>query len=123
MIKEGEAQGVKPRSMSSCKPSREFNQLILEAVDEGLSILGGDPVKRAFYYHLEKRANIKRSEIPDKLEAFHDALVDLFFDGSVILERRISRHLYGRLGLELPTDNGWTIADYVREACFRYESP
>jgi hypothetical protein len=106
--------------MTSSKPSREFNQLILEAVDEGLSILGGDPVKRAFYYHLEKRANIRRSEIPHKLEGFHDALADLFFVGSVILERRICRYLYGRLGLELPTDNGWTIADCVREACVRY---
>jgi hypothetical protein len=115
-------KGSSARSMSCFKPSREFNQLILEAVDEGLSILGGDPVKRAFYYHLEKRANIKRNEIPDKLEAFHDALAELFFDGSVILERRISRHLYGRLGLELPADNGCTIVDYVRKACSGYES-
>jgi hypothetical protein len=102
--------------MSRSKPSREFNQLVLEAVDEGLSILGGDPVKDAFYYHLEKRANVKRSEIPDKLGAFHEALADLFFHGSVILERRISRYLYGRLGLELPPDNELTIADYVKEA-------
>jgi len=115
-------KGSSVRSMSRLKPSREFNQLILEAVDEGLSILGGDPVKSAFYYHLEKRANIKRDEIPDKLGAFHEALADLFLDGSVILERRISRHLYGRLGLEFPTDNGWTIADYVRKACAKYES-
>jgi hypothetical protein len=109
--------------MPCFKPLEEFNQLILEAIDEGLSILGGDPVKRAFYYHLEKRANIKRSEIPDKLEAFHGALASLFFDGSVTLERRISRHLYERLGLEFPTDDGWTITDYVREAHARCGSP
>jgi len=116
-------KGSSRRSMSRLKSSREFNQLILEAVDEGLSILGGDPVKSAFYYHLEKRAKIKRNEIPDKLAAFHDALADLFFDGSVILERRISRHLYGRLGLELPTDDGFSISDYVREAFSKFESP
>jgi len=109
--------------MAYCKPFKEFSQLVLEAVDEGLSILGDEPVKRAFYYHLEKRANIKRSEIPEKLKAFHDALADLFFDGSVVLERRISRHLFGRLGLELPIHDGWTVADYVREACVRYASP
>jgi hypothetical protein len=108
--------------MTYCKPSKEFNQLVLEAVDEGLSILGGEPVQRAFYYHLEKRANIKRGEIPEKLKAFHDALADLFFDGSVVLERRISRHLFGRLGLELPIHDGWTVADYAREACVRYAS-
>jgi hypothetical protein len=108
--------------MSSSRTSREFNHLVLEAIDEGLSILGDDPVKRAFYYHLKKRANIKRTEIPDKLKEFHEALADLFFDGSIILERRISRHLYERLGLELPTNDGWTIADYVKEACAKYES-
>ena len=105
--------------MPSFKRLEEFNQLILESIDEGLSTLGGDTVKRAFYYHLEKRANIKRSEIPDKLEAFHGALAKLFFDGSVTLERRILRHLYERLGLEFPTNNGWTITDYVREAYAR----
>jgi len=108
--------------MTCGKASKEFNQLILEAVDEGLSILGGPPVKRAFYYHLEKRSNIKRSEIPEKLKAFHEALAGLFFDGSVILERRISRYLFGRLGSELPIHDGWTIADYVKEASVRYSS-
>ncbi len=107
--------------MPSFKSSKEFDQLILEAVDEGLSILGGDSVKRAFYYHLEKRAKIKPDEIPRKLKAFHEVLTELFFDGSVILEMRISRHLYKRLGLEPPSNNGWTFADYVREAFVRYE--
>lgn len=109
--------------MSSVKPSKEFNQLILESVDEGLSILGDDPVKRTFYYHLEKRDNIKRDEIPEKLEAFHNALAELFFTGSAILERRMSRHLYERLGLELPTNNGWSFADYIKEACVNFRSP
>ena len=120
--RKGEALGPRGRSLFRLKPSREFTQLVLEAVDEGLSILGGDPVKNAFYYHLNKRANVKRIEIPYKLGAFHDALVDLFFDGSIILERRISRHLYGRLGLELPADDGWVITDYVKEAYSKYES-
>jgi hypothetical protein len=108
--------------MSSSKLSKEFNQLILEAVDESLSILGGEPVKRAFYYHLEKRAKIKCSEIPVKLQEFHNALTGLFDDGASILERRISRCLYERLDLELTANNGWTLADYVREARIRYES-
>jgi len=102
------------------KSSKEFDELVLEAVDEGLSILGDESVKRAFYYHLEKRAKIKRNEIPRKLMGFHEALTNLFFDGSVILEKRISRHLFGRIGMELPIHDGWTIADYVREACVRY---
>jgi hypothetical protein len=108
--------------MSSSKLSKEFNQLILEAIDESLSILGDEPVKSAFYYHLKKRASIKRDDIPERLETFHEVLTELFCNGSVILERRISKKLYERLGLELPANNGWTFARYVREARGKYES-
>jgi DNA-binding transcriptional ArsR family regulator len=114
--------GSNANHMSSSKVSKEFNQLILEAIDESLSILGDDPVKSAFYYHLKKRANMKRDDIPDRLQAFHEALTELFYDGSVILERRISKRLYERLGLELPANNGWTLARYLREARVKYES-
>jgi len=108
--------------MSSSKLSKEFNQLVLEAVDEALSILGDEPVKRAFYYHLEKRAKIKCSEIPERLQEFHKALHQLFNGGACILERRISRNLYRRLGLELRANDGRNLADYVNEARIMYES-
>jgi hypothetical protein len=108
--------------MSSSNVSREFNQLILEAIDDALSVLGDEPVKSSFYYHLEKRANIEHHEIPNKLEDFHEALTGLFYDGAVILERRICRSLYAKLHFELPRDNGCTLKECVREALERYES-
>jgi hypothetical protein len=91
----------------------EMNLLVLEAIDEGLEILGGKQVIDAFYYHVEKRAKMKKDDIPCKLGAFHDVLKDLFEDGSSILEKRMARHLYNVLGLGFKEKAGWTFSDYV----------
>ena len=49
--------------------NREFNKLVREAVDEGLSSLG-DSQKQMIYLVLEKTFEIKKSEIPDRIEEF-----------------------------------------------------
>jgi hypothetical protein len=102
--------------MPFSKSSDRFNELILEAVDDGLSLLGDEPVKRVFYYQVERRANIRREDIPQKLIAFHEALKDMFFEGALILERRMARHIYETLNLAFEANNGWTISEYVQKA-------
>ncbi len=102
--------------MPSSESPESFNQHVLDAVDAALSVLGGESVMRAFYYQLEKRSKITRDQIPCKLEVFHQALLELFDDGSVILERRICRVLYENLGLEYSVSEGKTLADCVEEA-------
>jgi hypothetical protein len=102
--------------MSSLQWPESFKQHVLDAVDAALAVLGGESVMRAFYYQLEKRSKITHDQIPCKLEAFHEALLKLFDDGSVILERRICRVLYENLGLEYSVSEGKTLADYVEEA-------
>jgi len=44
-------------------PERDFEKLLLEAIDDALSSLGETP-KHAIYYHLEKSFNVKKQEIP-----------------------------------------------------------
>jgi hypothetical protein len=100
------------------QPPKAFNQHVLDAIDAALCVLGGESVTRAFYYQLEKRSKITRDQIPCKLQAFHEALFELFDDGSVILERRICRVLYETLGLEYSVSEGKTLADCVEEALF-----
>lgn len=98
------------------KTSKRFSSTLLEAVDEGLLILGNENVRRATYYHIEKRHGVKREDIPDKLENFHKALEDLFGVGVKIIERRIARNIYDKLGLSFREDENWTLADYIKEA-------
>ncbi len=93
-----------------------FKHHVLDAVDAALSVLGGESITQAFYYQLEKRSKITRDQIPYKLGAFHEALFELFADGSVILERRICRRLYETLGLEYSVNEQKTLTDCVEEA-------
>jgi len=107
--------------MSPLDSPKAFKQYVLEAVDGALSVLGGESVTKAFYYHLERRTNITLNEIPCNLEAFHEALFELFGDGSAILEGRICRNLYKTLGLEYSLSEGKTLTACIKEAFLKRE--
>ena len=76
---------------------QDFDRLMLEAVDESLSSLG-DSAKQTIYFHLRKIYNIKKKEIPNKLEEFDAAMEETFGLGCKFLEIRIMRHLYEKVG-------------------------
>ena len=81
----------------STQPNPRFRRLLLEAVDEALSSLG-DSVRQAIYFHLERKFNIKKQEIPNKIEEFADAIEEIFGLGAKLLEIRIMKSLYEKDG-------------------------
>lgn len=88
-------------------PKRSFERLLLKAIDEGLSSLGDSP-KRAVYFYLEKRFNIKKREIPYKIEDFIDALEKIFGLGAKFLEILIIKRLYEKVGQIFEWNEGQT---------------
>jgi hypothetical protein len=94
----------------------QFNALVSKAIDQGVEILSDAPVKRAFYYNIEKRLKTTRDGIPNNLQAFHKALLDLFDQGATILERRIARNIYCELGIEFVVHDGWSLEDYIKHS-------
>ncbi len=94
----------------------EFNASVLEAVDRGLTVLGDKPVKVAFYSHIEKSVHLGREEIPLRLDVFHKAMTNLFFDGTSIIEKRMARELYRILDLSFEENGKWNLSDYVSHA-------
>jgi hypothetical protein len=70
--------------------------LLLEAIDEALSSLGETP-KKAIYYQLETAFNIKRLEIPNKIDDFSRALERLFGVGAKHLEIVFMKNLYAKV--------------------------
>jgi len=83
-------RGVAPLS------KRNFEKLLLEAVDEGLSSLG-EASKQAIYFHLEKRFNIKKKEIPYKIETFVKAIEKIFGLGANFLEILVMKRLHEKI--------------------------
>ena len=94
--------------------SQEFNRLLLEAIDEGLSTLG-ESSKQAIYFHLEKRFNVKKREIPNKIEVFSDAMEKIFGLGASFLEILIMKRLYEKLGrnFKFNENEDFTFTSYV----------
>jgi len=78
-------------------PRKDFDKLLLEAVDEGLSSLGESP-KQAIYFYLRKRFDVKKREIPHKIEAFVDGIEKIFGLGANFLENLILKRLYEKVG-------------------------
>ena len=56
---------------------------------------------------------IRREEIPEKLPAFHQALLELTRSVANVMERMIAKNLYSRLGLSFVNREDWSLVDYV----------
>jgi len=78
-----------------------FEEVLLESVDEGLSLLG-ESAKQAVYFHLEKEFKLNKKDIPYKIEDFTEAMENIFGVGAKILEIRIMRNLFKNMGYPFP---------------------
>jgi hypothetical protein len=74
----------------------KFNELLFESIDDALSSLGERP-KTATYVYLETKFNIKKQEIPNKINVFSEALKKLFGLGARYLEIMSMQNLYAKL--------------------------
>jgi hypothetical protein len=93
----------------------EFRDILLEAVDYGLIVLG-EIVRQAIYERIEKDHGLKRTEIPERLEAFHKALESTLGMSAKTVERLTAKNLYQRLGLNFTPRPEWTLIEYVDHA-------
>jgi hypothetical protein len=75
----------------------KFEKYLLEAVDESLSLFG-DSTKKAIYFHLEASFNIRRPDIPKKINEFAAAIETIFGEGARVLEIQIMKRLYEKSG-------------------------
>lgn len=98
-------------------PKRDFEKILLEAVDEGLSSLGRSS-RRAIYFHLEKSFNVKKQEIPFKIEVFADAIEKIFGGGANSLEIVIMKRLHKKTEevCELHESTDLEFTEYVNTA-------
>jgi hypothetical protein len=91
-----------------------FEKLLIEAVDEGLSFMG-DSCKEAIYFYLKSTFKIEKQEISYKIEEFTNALEKIFGEGSKIIEIRIIRALHQRVNQfnYFPNQGDIVFAEYV----------
>jgi hypothetical protein len=97
---------------------RDFDRLLLEAVDASLSSLG-DSAKKTIYFHLKTAFDIKKRDIPNKLEEFNAAMEKTFGLGYKFLDILIIKHLYEKVGQRFkykPVQQDLMLSEYVKAA-------
>jgi hypothetical protein len=103
---------------------KAFQKLVLKAVDSTLSSLG-DSARQSVYFHLEKKFEISRDEIPGRIQDFEHGLEQIFGVGTRFLEVLIMKKLYEEIGskgkiLRLDQGKEFKFVDYVRAAELSY---
>ncbi|MEM4523460.1 MAG: hypothetical protein QW738_09645 [Nitrososphaeria archaeon] len=92
--------------------SDRVERMILEAIDESLSILG-DKGKEAVYYFLEREYCVNKEDIPKNLKTFLECLRLVFGVGANIIEKYILNNLRKRACLELELDYSLNLMETV----------
>ncbi len=100
--------------------SQPFEQLLLECIDEGLSVLGNEP-GQALYQYLLTICSLPREEIPDRVADFAAGLKKALGGASKVIERLILRKLFQKTGSSFRETIDTEFVDYVAEAKRRYE--
>jgi hypothetical protein len=74
-----------------------FETQLLEAIDEGLTLLG-ESSKQCIYFHLENTFKINKQEIPYKIEEFTNAIEKIFGNAANVIQIQIMKCLYKKVG-------------------------
>ena len=100
--------------------SQPFEQLLLECIDEGLSVLGNEP-RQALYQYLLTICSLPREEIPGRVVDFAAGLRKSLGGASKVIERIILRKLFQKTGSNFREAIDTEFTEYVADAKRRYE--
>jgi hypothetical protein len=98
------------------KQDIEFNDTLLESIDQTITDLLGPNVVDALYTHLQTTYSISREEVPHRLDTLSAVLKRIFGGSSLTVSKAIARKFYLKLGLELTVNQNHTLLEYVNDA-------
>jgi hypothetical protein len=107
--------------ISMATKSRDFNQLLLQAIDDSLNSLG-DTVRDAIYFHLKSQFQLSYEEIPQKIDSFQEGIEKIFGTGARFIEILILKNLYAKVNLSDVFDNAEDLEfiDYINRSRQRF---
>ena len=100
--------------------AQPFELLLLECIDEGLSVLGNEP-RQALYQYLLTICSLPREEIPNRVAEFAGGLRKSLGGASKVIERMILRKLFQKTGYSFRETTDMEFTEYVADAKRRYE--
>ncbi|HVH14567.1 MAG TPA: hypothetical protein VNA15_02460 [Candidatus Angelobacter sp.] len=100
--------------------SQPFEQLLLECIDEGLSVLGNEP-RQALYQYLLTICSLPREEIPSRVADFAAGLRKSLGGASKVIEKMILRKLFQKTGSSFREAIDTEFTEYIADAKRRYD--
>jgi hypothetical protein len=88
--------------------------MILEAIDEALSILGSK-AKDVIYYYVEREFGLSKEQIPSNMKMLHEALRLIFGAGASPLEKYICNSLERKFEITMPIGQNLDIAEFTNK--------
>ncbi|MEM2740305.1 MAG: hypothetical protein QXQ29_05850 [Candidatus Bathyarchaeia archaeon] len=99
---------------------KKFEEILEEAVDKGLSIIG-DVTKEVILYFMGELYGVKKGSIGSDPSRVHEALVSILGDGARFAEKSILSALCELIGLEPITVRGKEFLRAIEDARKIYE--
>ena len=96
----------------------KFEKLLLKAIDESFRELG-ESGKQTINFHLEKEYKISKQDSPSRIEDFTEAIEAIFGLGAKILEIKIMKSLFTKMGHLQPqihTQQSLEFTKYIESA-------
>lgn len=100
--------------------TQSFSQILLECIDDGLSVLGNEP-REAAYQFLRTICSLPREEIPERVPEFAAGLKKALGGASKVIERLILRKLFEKTGSNFREVQDADFNEYVLDAKRRFE--
>ncbi|MGA2971115.1 MAG: hypothetical protein ABSE39_00670 [Candidatus Bathyarchaeia archaeon] len=102
---------------------REFNDALVESIDETIIDLLGRAVLDALYAHLQTNYSISRDEVPYRLDTLLTTLEKIFgVRSSQTITKAIAKKFHLKLGLEFTGNPSHTLLEYVDEAKMKVQN-
>jgi hypothetical protein len=99
-----------------------FEAMVGRAVDDTLSALGDSP-KQAIYRHLKIVYGINKEDIPNKIDAFANAIEQTFGSVAKLIEIKIIENLHSEYEdfCHVPKNNELNFVEYITDLQSRLE--
>jgi hypothetical protein len=105
------------------QPSEEFNDALIESIDETITAILSRTVVDALYAHIQTVYSISRDEVPYRLDTLLTSLEKIFgVRSSQTITKAIARKFYLNLGLEFAGNPSRTLLEYVEEAKMKLQN-
>ncbi|MEM3704117.1 MAG: hypothetical protein QXX79_06870 [Candidatus Bathyarchaeia archaeon] len=92
----------------------EFKKALVEAIDEGLLMLG-ESGRDVIYFNLQHFYGLGKEGVPDNPEIFTRCLRKIFGSGAAVIESSILKILYRKLGIEYVEKKNYTFVNCLNE--------